>query len=378
MIKGVDSLLKIYSDQASSFYKAKDVKLEIGKVFDAMHSFISIRSVNNQTLQQCLQGCVECARNYIFNYYIYNVDNQMKYKKNITNLYSSEKLKDLELNGYVEYSIENSELFESESQLLLDYARFHYREKDDWRSSAFMDPSTFPESKIFKLIQKFIDENRIFELVSDYMDSNLELAWAFPNYSHHRQKWFRIKEHETISPTNYYHLDKDKNMIKILIYLTDVSDQDGPFKYVKGSNLWKASICTFALHYGIDFNVNKLLIGEESNFKNNIFTARADILSEFPDAFIGSTHFGDFLKRDSDITKLLLNESVVFTRKRGTLIIFDGGMGVHSGGNAYGGERLAIQIGYRKKLAIKRGTLKQAKELARKIKYNVASFTNRL
>jgi len=237
-----------------------------------------------------------------------------------------------------------------------------------------MDPSTFAESKIFKLIQEFIDENRIFEMVSDYMDSKLELAWAFPSYSHHRQKWFRIQDQEKISPTNYYHIDKDRNMIKILIYLTDVNDQDGPFKYVKGGNLWKKSICTFALHYGIDFKVNKLLIGEESDFKNNIFTTRADILSEFPDAFIGSTHFGDFLQRDSDTTKLLLDESVVFTRKRGTLIIFDGGMGVHSGGNAYGGERLAIQIGYRKKLTIKMDILKQTKELARKIKHKVASF----
>jgi len=373
MIESVDSLLKIYSDQTSSFYRSKDVKLEIEKVFDAMHSFTSMRSANNQVLQQCLQGCVECARNYIFSYYIDNVDNQLKYKK-INSLYSKSKLRDLQLNGYAEYSIENTELFESESQLLLDYARSYYREKDDWRSSVFMDPSTFHESKIFKLIQEFIDENRIFEMVSDYMDSKLELAWAFPHYSHHRQQWFRIQEQESISSTNYYHIDKDRNMIKILIYLTDVYDPDGPFKYVKGSNLWKKSICTFALHYGNDFKVNKFLIGEESNFKNNIFTTRADILSDFPDAFIGSTHFGDFLHRDSDTTKLLLDESVVFTRKKGTLIIFDGGMGVHSGGNAHGGERLAIQIGYKKKLTIKRDILKQTKELARKIKHKVASF----
>ena len=374
MIESIDSLLRIYSDQTSSFYKSKAIKLEIGKVFDAMHSFTSMRSVNNQVLQQSLQGCVECARNYIFDYHIYNIDNQLKQKNNINNSYSNEKLRDLKLNGYVEYSIKNTELFENESQLLLDHARSHYREKDDWRSSAFMDPSTFPESKIFKLIQEFIDENQIFEMVSEYMDSKLELAWAFPNYSHHRQQWFRINGQETVSPTNYYHIDKERNMIKILIYLTDVNDQDGPFKYVKGSNLWNKSICTFALHYGIDFKVNKFLIGEKSNFKNNIFTARTDILSEFPDAFIGSTHFGDFLKRDSDTTKLLLNESVVFTRKRGTLIIFDGGMGVHSGGISLGGERLAIQIGYRKKLTIKKDILKQTKDLVRKVKYKVANF----
>lgn len=84
MIENVDSLLKIYSDQTSSFYKLKDIKLEIEKVFDAMHSFSSMRSVNNQVLQQCLQGCVECARNYIFEHFIYNIDNQLKYEKLIT------------------------------------------------------------------------------------------------------------------------------------------------------------------------------------------------------------------------------------------------------------------------------------------------------
>lgn len=240
-----------------------------------------------------------------------------------------------------------------------------------------MEQSTFSDSKIFKLIQEFINENRIFEMVSDYMGSKLELAWAFPNYSHHRQQWFRINGQESISPSNYYHLDKDRNMIKILIYLTDVNDQDGPFKYVKSSNLWNKSVCTFALHYGIDFKINKLLLGEESKelrFNNNIFTKRVGILSDFPDAFIGSTHFGDYLKRDSDTAKVLLNESVVFTRKRGALIVFDGGMGVHAGGNAYGGERLAIQIGYRRKLKSKKDILKQIKGLPHRVGRKIASL----
>ena len=56
MIENVDSLLKIYSNQTSSFYKSKEIKSEIEKVFDALHSFISMRSANNQVLQQCLQG----------------------------------------------------------------------------------------------------------------------------------------------------------------------------------------------------------------------------------------------------------------------------------------------------------------------------------
>jgi hypothetical protein len=204
-----------------------------------VHAYqFSLRGRSRSLLPNQVQGCVECAKNYIFDYFINNVDNHLKYNK-INSFYSNSKLRDLQLNGYVEYSIENTELFESESQLLLDYARSHYREKDDWRSSAFMDPSTFPDSKIFKLIQEFIDKNGIFEMVSDYMDSNLEMAWAFPNYSHHRQQWFRIQEQEAISATNYYHIGKDRNMVKILIDLTDVNDQDGPFKYVKGSNLWK-------------------------------------------------------------------------------------------------------------------------------------------
>jgi len=90
--------LKIYSDQTSSFYKSKDIKLEIEKVFDAMHSFTSMRSVNNQVLQQCLQGCVECARNYIFEHFIYKIDNQLKHEKT-NNLYSKSKFRDLQLNG---------------------------------------------------------------------------------------------------------------------------------------------------------------------------------------------------------------------------------------------------------------------------------------
>ena len=305
LIDRIDSLLNIYVDKESSFHKSKSVKREIGKVFDNLYKFTSSRSVNHQLLHQCLQECVESARSYVINY-LNVIDNQLKSRRSTENRYDEEKFKNLKLNGFAEYSIEITESFENESQDLLDLARAKYENMDDWRESIYI--KDFINSNIFRIIQKFIDDNGIFEMLSNYMEAELDLAWASPNYSHHRQQWFRIMEDEKLSSTNYYHLDKDHDVIKILIYLTDVSEGDGPFKYVKSSNLWKKSLCTFALHFGMDSKVNKILLGDESSFKNNIFTKRTDLLHDFPDAFIGSTHFGDFLREDSNTAKLLLNK----------------------------------------------------------------------
>ena len=143
-------------------------------------------------------------------------------------------------------------------------------------------------------------------------------------------------------------MDSGFDKSKIIFYLTDVGVNDGPFKYVKGSNMLARSLVKFALHLSLDSNVNKHLYGE-NKLEKNIFIDDIDVLRSFPKSFVGSTHFGDYLDRDSILTQYLIQNTVDFTRKRGSAILFNGNLGVHAGENPISGDRLIVQFGFQNK-----------------------------
>ena len=108
------------------------------------------------------------------------------------------------------------------------------------------------------------------------------------------------------------------------------------------------SLTKFVLHLSLDRNVNKHLYGVNKP-EINIFIDDMDFLRSFPNSFVGSTHFGDYLDRDSIFSQYLLQNTVDFTRKSGSAILFNGNLGVHAGGNPISGDRLIVQFGFQNK-----------------------------
>jgi hypothetical protein len=86
-----------------------------------------------------------------------------------------------------------------------------------------------------------------------------------------------------------------------------------------------------------------------NNQEKNIFIDDIDVLASFPDSFVGSTHFGDYLDKDSILAQYLIQNTVDFTRKSGSAILFNGNLGVHAGGNPISGDRLIVQFGFQNK-----------------------------
>ena len=255
-------------------------------------------------------------------------------------------LRDLQHNGFCEFQVSDNDVFERSAASLLEQARQEFAGRDDWRGLFWQD---FEKHEVYKQCKQFVMDNRLLDIVSLYKGYLCEFAWSGWDYNHDRQKWFKRKDIDPGShATNYYHLDSGFDKMKVMFYLTDVSDNDGPFKYVRGSQLLSHSMMRFALHLGLDRKWSNFLYGDNTEGKV-IFLDNPALLKKFPSAFIGSSHFGDYLAKDAPLTTYLLKHTERFTRKKGAVILFDGNRGVHSGGNPIAGERLIAQIGFQHK-----------------------------
>jgi hypothetical protein len=331
-----------------TFKKVSDVKLS--KALDTEFRKLKYCVLNkvhcDQTLYKLLEVIIDDA-NRIISDYFKTVEESTEIDSAINaDSITKDRVAELHNNGYCEFKIETNDLFVSESKKLLEYAREMFIHKNDWRGLFCNDNERFG---IFRYCSKFLEKNNILHLVSAYQGYESEIAWCGWDYNHSRQNWFKKNQaNPSTHPTNYYHLDSGFDKSKIIFYLTDVGVNDGPFKYVKGSNMLARSLVKFALHLSLDSNVNKHLYGE-NKLEKNIFIDDIDVLRSFPKSFVGSTHFGDYLDRDSILTQYLIQNTVDFTRKRGSAILFNGNLGVHAGGNPISGDRLIVQFGFQNK-----------------------------
>ena len=66
-----------------------------------------------------------------------------------------------------------------------------------------------------------------------------------------------------------------------------------------------------------------------------------------PPLLRGTTHFGDDILDDTDLSRKLLSQEVVFKGPTGTCVLFDGSRGIHRGSLVTTGGRWAVQIGLR-------------------------------
>ena len=121
----------------------------------------------------------------------------------------------------------------------------------------------------------------------------------------------------------------------------------------------------------MDKRVNAMIEGPSGHFSQNLFRNGRSLLMQFPTCFIGSTHFGDHLVEESELSRYLLDNTVVFTRPAGSCIVFDGFLGVHAGGNPLSGERLAVQIGFARRRSLRENAAVFAKR-------NVALVADRM
>ena len=134
-------------------------------------------------------------------------------------------------------------------------------------------------------------------------------------------------------PTAGFHIDSDgKCFVKVVLYLTDVGPEQGPFGMVRGSHRWGEG--GEDRIYRRAFDKSGLVI--RSAKKRRMF------LSLPPEMQVKAEFGGDMLAGAPE-AEALLSEEFVALGPRGQLNLFDP-EGVHRGGNVRSGERRVALI----------------------------------
>jgi len=197
----------------------------------------------------------------------------------------------------------------------------------------------------------------------------LELAYCALVLSHTGEQWWRgCYEDAGISTarTVYMHNDKDYDIMKVLVYLTEVDDARGPFCFVRGSHKWRRSRTQSFFFKAFDAAANVNLAPREP--VRTVYYRKAFRHPQFREQFLklprplrGSSHFGDDVLDDSELSGWLLERETAVTTEMANCMAFIGADGIHRGGCVREGQRWALQIGLRQTPPLHQRIERQAK-----------------
>jgi hypothetical protein len=215
----------------------------------------------------------------------------------------------------------------------------------------------------------YLDRSGILDGCSLARRQPLELAYCALVLSHPGETWWRGCYEDVGIPTGrtvYMHNDKDYDIMKVLVYLGDVQEPQGPFCFVRGSHRWRRSKTQSFFHKAFDAAANVNLAPREP--QRTVYYRKAFRHPEFRRQFLllpkplrGSSHFGDDVLDDSDLSKWLLERETAVTSEMANCMAFIGADGIHRGGTVTQGERWALQIGLKQVPPLHRRLERQAK-----------------
>ena len=157
---------------------------------------------------------------------------------------------------------------------------------------------------------------------------NVVLHIATP--TDHNWKQF-LYDCDTVTKTTNLHIDPKEDVIKAMMYLNDITLDDGPFSYVEKSNRWI-------------YDDLQNIFGRAISTGSYCDTpqSRATVF-QLPKICRVSHNFGRILLDDDPQQKMIVEKEKMFTSDKGNLCIFDPA-GMHRGGICNKGTRIALQI----------------------------------
>ncbi len=165
------------------------------------------------------------------------------------------------------------------------------------------------------------DTERIYRSAygTDYVRMNSSVRFAVPDE--------RRADVTDYGPLSDYHNDEYKG-ISTIVYLCEVTSENGPFSYVRGSHLIPRSLVLMAIHQCVAFDMG-FDIGRVS----------VDQMTQVPLEFRGSPGIGNFL--DSEKTEVVQRYVETVEGAPGTFVTFNGQYLLHRGGKPVAGSRTA-------------------------------------
>lgn len=206
--------------------------------------------------------------------------------------------------------------------------------KPDWTPPAgqFDRGKQLPEmcSKVHQLFQQL----GIIDMASAYNRRSMTVANVFlhvANTTDTNWKQF-MQDAETVPKYTNTHIDPKEDVVKAMIYLNDVTTDNGAFHYYKGSN--REEIHPVQNIFGRAITTGSYCNSPES--RRTVF--------KLPRGLRVSHNFGRQVMPMTKWEQILDQNLKPVTSEEGNIMVFDPGAGIHQGGICKSGTRLALQI----------------------------------
>jgi len=157
---------------------------------------------------------------------------------------------------------------------------------------------------------------------------NVVLHIAKPTDENWKQFLYDCK---TVTKTTNLHIDPKEDVIKAMMYLNDITAEDGPFSYVEKSNRWI-------------YDDLQNIFGRAISTGSYCHTPESRaVVFQLPKQLRISHNFGRVLLDNTEQQNKILEKEKLFTSDKGNLCVFDPA-GMHRGGICKSGIRIALQI----------------------------------
>jgi hypothetical protein len=231
--------------------------------------------------------------------------------------------------------------------------------------------------RLIKILNKQFKKSGYLEMISNYLQQETEISGVGLELSSEHSTWWRHQDTSRPAPrTLYMHIDNELKNMKAIVYLSEVTKENGPLTLYPG------------IYENLKINILQNIIGRVvSNFmktKNNLLknyynfdtiwplqnSKFKDHFKKLPEELRFNSHFGWDINNGSQKEKDALLVEKKMTGDPGLFILFDGSRLVHSGGLVEKNHRIALQIIFAKKLNFGEFLLRKFRNLVKKIKFN--------
>jgi hypothetical protein len=215
-------------------------------------------------------------------------------------------------------------------------------------------------SAIVKILNREFGTLGVLDIVSAYNGHKTKVGGLALELSVPTSTWWRNTISDLSRPphTMYAHLDEAIAVPKSIVYLTDVSEKNGPTGCYPGAyESLRLNPLQEIIGRVVGIVGSKLgsplkdYYGKQYHQSVNAENFRRHLM-RLPESLRFNSHMGWDVLPDSDLESHLANVEQKMTGPAGTFIVFDGARLLHRGGLIEQGERIALQVVFSKPTSI--------------------------
>jgi Phytanoyl-CoA dioxygenase (PhyH) len=197
----------------------------------------------------------------------------------------------------------------------------------------WLAPEIHPE--LYKWFNQFAAEIGVIEAASAYLKRPVAIAHVVPQINDPTDNFWANHFKDVgvgDSPCDYCHIDATYNLLKFIVYVSDVGPNNGPFAYVRGSHRASRGFWDGMIRRANDYAG---LSSTKPHFR--------ELFYALPRWLRRKAAFGADLPSDNEYTQPILKDEWQITSKQGDAVLFDP-FGIHRGGMVREGRRLVVTM----------------------------------